>query len=228
MKTLSRIHASPLPLLLLLLCAGGCGLSSQERIDRASQALGVIEEVSVTLGTQMAAIRVGIEEIQATLADPNLAAQSKAQLQAALAKGDEELARLEGQKGKVDETVAKLKAVIAAGPDSGADVSDELRLIGQGLLASSAAMPGEIGLWLKIAGGALVTLSTLLAGWSTKKLATVKTALTEVVAGGEKFKDQAVGTPSADPVDVWKAAQSAAQKHDSTRQLVALARTQVR
>jgi hypothetical protein len=222
----------------VLACMGaGCQLTSQERIDRAEQALAVVQQVSVSLDAQIAAVRTGIEQVQATLDDPNLTSEAVAKLQAAMVKGDQELARLQTQKVKVDSAIGKVQTVISAGPDSGADVSDELQLLGSALVAASSAASGDIALWLKLAGGALITLSTLVAGWSATKLATVKTALTEVVAGGEKFKASvatlAVTQPdtpqkiATEVVDAFRAAQNKTQMHESTKILVAQTQEQL-
>ena len=217
-----------------LIPIGGCESNSAERIEVMRQSLGVVAEQSVILEGRLMALESFLAEGQAALADPNLGGDMAAEITAAIERARAELAQVRPAQAKLDQVTAQLQAKIVeiqAGGD--ADITDELQLVVTLLGGAGTAIEGETGQWLKIGAAILGGLVTLLGGAykiQRTELAKTQTALTDVVAGGEKFKKAAAGGHGSteDAIILFKDAQTKAQQHsEATRTLVAVARTKV-
>ncbi len=207
-------------LALLALPAAGCNADSAQRIAYARQGVTWLRQTSSSLDGQIAAVQTALAESERQLADPNLAGDTVEKLRAAVAKFSEELRRLQAQKVQVDATLGKLQEIVDRGAAGDGDFSDELRMIGESLLAGSELAEGQLAVWLKIAGGALITLAGLFGGWKQKQLGTTRTALAQVVEGGEKFKVDEGGVAG------WKEQQTTVQS-PKTAALVAQIRAEL-
>jgi len=141
------------------------------------------------LDGQIALLQQTIAEARKTLLDANLPAATAATYQDLAAKAERGLAEFVAKKATVDSTLATVQQIIAAGPTENAQVSDELRLLGQVITAGGSSVSGEIGLWLKIAGGLVTALSLALAGWQTQRASRTKTDLVNVVASVDSVFD---------------------------------------
>jgi hypothetical protein len=168
---------------------GGCGSSPQDRIDAAKAVVPWIEQASTMLDGQIAVLQAAIAEAKKLLSDPNLSAESVAKYTAIVEKAEKGVAAFIDKKRTVDSALAIVEKVIAAGPTADAQFADEMRLIGQALTGASVAVPGPLGLWLKIAGGLITMLATMLAIWKTKQAAGKGTDLVNVIASVDAIMD---------------------------------------
>jgi hypothetical protein len=207
----------------------GCGMTSQQKVDAAKEALPAVQQAVLVLDQQITKAQSSLAVLTEQLSDPNLTGEIADQIRSAAEKGSEELARLQKLRGPVFEALTQISAVVAAGPTTGASVTDLLKMAQGSLAAVAGVVPGPAGAWLQIAAGVIAFLITLLTGGgvvAAKKLQTVKTAFTEVVAGGEAFKAD-LGTGST-AIDVFKGAQARLQRTPATKRLVAVTRADLK
>lgn len=173
-----------------VLCGpAGCGSTPQDRIDAAKQAVPWLQQSSTMLDGQIALLQTAIADAKKLLTDPNLSPADTAKYRAVVEKAEKGVAGFVEKKRTVDNALAVVEKVIAAGPVADAQFADELRLISQALSAASVAVPGPLGLWMKIAAALIMLLASMLAAWKTKQAATKGTDLVNVIASVDAIMD---------------------------------------
>jgi hypothetical protein len=207
----------------------GCGLDSAQRLDIAERALAVVERESAKLDERLEALDTFLVTSRAALADPNTTDELAEKIIAGIDKAQAEFARIQEVKPEVDQVTRDLRAKIAALQAGGdVDFTSELQVVATLLGSTGTAIGGETGQWLKIAAMVLSALVTLLGGLGLREhqgKMTATTALSEVIAGGQKFKAKVRAAPEPlsgeAAVTAFKAEQGTAQKTPATKKLVA-------
>jgi len=208
---------------------GGCQLSSEERVAAVEQAVTYLQGESVQFDLRLAAIQAVIASSRTALGDPNVTGAAAEQIRATMDEATAELGKVSGVKAKVDLVMADLQTKLAAMKAGGTvDVEAELKTAAAVLGTIGGAIGGATGGWLQAISAVLIALVSALPGLLVArsrgaKLSKTETALQEVVAGGERFKDTA-----ATGIAQWKEAMTVAQKSEATRELVAVARARMK
>jgi len=200
------------------LCGGGCKMTSEQQIAAAQETIPLLQEAVARMDAEIEVVQGSMLALETVLADPNLAFGDQEKVVARLAAYRAELERWRELKVPAETALAKVKEVVDKGPEGVADVTDVLRMAAESLAAVAPLTPANVRPWLNVVNIVLTALVALFGtggAVAVKQLWTLKTALTEVVAGGEKLKASA---PEA--VEKFRAAQAKAQQHESTRLLV--------
>ena len=202
----------------ILAACSGCKMTSEQQIAAAQETIPILQEAVERIDAQIEIVQQSMLAMEAVLADPNTPFGDQEKIVAKLADYRADLAKWRQMKDPAAAALAKVKEVVDKGPEGVADVTDVLRMAAESLAAVAPLTPPQVGSWLNIVSVVLMGLVTLFGASgavAVKKLATLKTAFTEVVAGGEMLKKNAP-TATAD----FRAAQAKAQDHESTRLLV--------
>ncbi len=209
---------TPLLLTIIIFMGGmssGCG-TSQERIDAAKQAIPYVQELSKALDGPIAELRLTIEQTQKAMSDPNLTAAVFAKFAEGLAATQARLEKAQADKAQYDGLLVKLNDIASRAPSQGADAGDELKLVGESLLAGSPYLPAAA----KGLAAGIGTLLVVVAGAFARNASAFKKAMGEIVADGEKLK---AAQPEIKPA--FKEAYS--DQSQKTKELVALARARL-
>lgn len=208
---------------------GGCGTDSAGRLHLAEKALAITAEQSALLDGRLAAIEAVLAQGQVALADPNLSSDITDRINAALARARAELAVVRPIKAKFDEVAVQLQAKVAelqAGGD--VDFTDELQVIATLLGTAGPVVGGQTGQWMALAATLIGLIVGVFAKVQTVKKNQAQTAVTELVAGGQRFKREVERAPAESGTVLFAKAMGEEQKSAATRELVAIARTKVR
>jgi outer membrane murein-binding lipoprotein Lpp len=196
----------------------GCKMTSEQQIAAAQEAVPILQEAVERIDQQIEIVQQSMLAMEAILADPNTPFGDQEKVVAKLAEYRAELAKWRQMKTPTATALAKIKEVVDKGPEGVADITDVLRMAAEAMAAVAPMTPPQVSSWLNIVSMVLMALLALFGtggAVAVQKLFTLKTAFTEVVAGGEKLKKDA---PAA--TEAFRAAQAKAQKHESTRLLV--------
>lgn len=255
---MKRTTLTLIVLALVLVPIGGCGLTPDQRVAALQGAIARTQEMSLQLDSQIQAIQQAVAQANVTLADPNAGGAAAAYLREALPKLEAKLAASVPIKKLVDQQLAALQAQFAALQAAGPlDVQKEFAAYGQGVTSVGGALPppyntialllGSVGLPVigAIAGAFAkgkqaqtqlaakddqITAADIRAKEAKIRAEEMETALDDVVAGGEAWKEaMKAGLPAGtDAVTAWKAAMAEAQASEVTQENVALARVRAK
>lgn len=210
-----------------LIPIGGCDMNSAERVAALEAAVSQVQAHSAHADGVISALQVALADSQRTLADPNLPREMRAELIEIVTAAQVKLDKAREVKVSVDAILATLRTQLAAAEVSGP--GGELQLIGQGLTTVGGQLPPPLGIYATLAGSLVTAIGGAFVAVKrggalkakTAEATALDTALAEVVAGGQVFK-QAL-TDNAELMAAFKQAHGDAQSL-LTRERVALAR----
>jgi len=204
-----------LTFLIVLLPVGGCSLTSAERVAALEAGVTELRDRSAAADEVIDGLQSWLTESQAVLTDPNLADDDVEQIAAAVVAAQAKLEKVTTEKAKVDAALADLEAQLAQAGEV-TDFGGELQVIGGAVGTVGGHLPPPFGTYAALAGGLIATIGTALRG--NKKTKEAKTALAEVVAGGQEFKRRV--SDQAAIAETFRAAMIDKQVSPATRKMV--------
>lgn len=193
--------------MVMAVCMGmfmGCDMTPQQRVAYYQSAAAATQEFISELDKAIYAVQVLIADGETMLKDPKVDIGDKADIQAKIEKGKEQLAALLEKKEEAKKTVDVFKQqiddVLAKGEVT---IDDEAKLVGGGIQQVAPFIPGKAGAVVYLIGGAIMTFGGLI-GKSWQKIADAieiaklkkqqKAIIDSVSVGLDKLPDESAKT----------------------------------
>jgi len=149
----------------------GCDSTSRERLDLLEGVVAKASETSTAMTVELTTLRQGMVEMQAVLADPNLAVPEREKIQALLSAAIAQVTVVAEKKAQIDAMVAIWQAKLIELKGKDVTYADELILYGEAASQLGPLIPAPVGPILTLAGILAGTIGTVLAK-KQKKIST--------------------------------------------------------
>lgn len=149
--------------LLLLMAVPGCGLTSRERVAILENAVVRAEKISDKLEVRLTKMESVLVETRTALADPNLSAELRKQLDDVLTQATEGIKAVSAKRGEYAGLISRLRAQIEAAKTDDMDFGDELKLYGEGLKTTAKYLPPPANGVVTLVGIAFGVIGSVLA-----------------------------------------------------------------
>jgi len=134
-----------------------------QRVELLKRAVAQAEKISDELEVRLTEMETVITETQVALADPNLPAAFRDQLNDILTQTIEGIKVVSEKRGEYAGLISRLRQQLEEAETEGMDFGDELSLYGEGLKTIGPTIPPPIGPIITVVGAVFGILGTMLA-----------------------------------------------------------------
>lgn len=196
MKTQKRILFYGL-IIFLLLAGLGCDSTPAERVAAVKNFLNQAREVNQHFDDSIANLEKIISDSKALLNDPNIPAEVKPEIQAALNIASEKLAKLQVEKQKVVASITRWQEALNQADPNNLEWIDEMQLYSTGAREASKFLPQPYRGYAYLATALIPLIASLLKNIKqSQQINKDKKQLTEIVISvDELLKSKSVDSP---------------------------------
>jgi len=203
----------------LILCSG-CDQTSRQRLDMLEGVVAKGTEASAAITAELTTVRQGMVEMQATLADPNLAVPERERIQILLAASAAKITTGLEAKAKIDAEVAVWEAKLVELKGKDVTYADELLLYSQALSAFGKVLPPAYGPYVTLAGIIAAAVATYLAKKAKAGEANQKGVSVGLVESVNKLLASPVVTNQNAAKEILKESQEESEIREEVRKLL--------